>query len=139
MTMTRRRLISLGIGAIASVVLAFALTSAPLGAAQPGPDPKLVGTWYWETSKYVSAGDYSTLIKTTRTVTLRADGTYSFVQVSIIEGYTSSKKVLTSSGTFTQQANTLTYTDMNGKMGTVSYQLKGNNGLVLDGVLFYRL
>src|SRR5262249_54023193 len=134
----RKRLICLATGAVASLALLIALTAAPVGAAQPGPDQGLVGTWYWETSKYVSAGDYSTLIKTTRTLTLRADGTFSFVQVSYVEGYVSSTKVEKANGTFTQQANTLRYTTSDGKMGTVSYQLKGNNGLLLDGALFYK-
>src|SRR5437867_239354 len=118
MTMIPSRNLSTGAGAAASLLLlALISMSTPVAAAQPGPDPKLVGTWYWETSKYISAGEYSTLIKTTRTIVIRADGTYSFVQVGIVEGKTSSQNVLKHSGTFTQQGNTLAFTTTDGQKG----------------------
>ena len=72
------------------------------------------------------------LIKSTRTLTLRSDGTFTYVEA----GTNTGARVY--HGTYTQQGSTLTFTDPSGRTLTLRYELRGNNGLVLGGVLFQR-
>jgi hypothetical protein len=92
--------------------------------------PQLVGTWYWETSTYVSAGDYTTLIQSTRTIRINADGTFTCVEI----GTHTRRRMYR--GWLTRNGNLLTARDAQGRTLTLRFALRGNNGLLLDGVLY---
>jgi hypothetical protein len=102
-------------------------------------EPRLTGVWYWETSKYVSASEYSTLIKTTRTIRINADGTFAGVEESIVVGNSESTQVRRRAGSVTRKGDALVFSCTNGETYTARYSLSGSNGLWLDGVLYQRI
>jgi hypothetical protein len=118
---------------LCSLVAALFLLSAGTASAQPEALPaQLAGTWYWETSTYVGAGDYTTLIKSTRTIRIGADGTFTCVESGT---HTGTRRY---QGWLTRQGNLLIARDAQGRTLTVRFELRGNNGLLLNGVLYER-
>jgi hypothetical protein len=100
-------------------------------------DPGLVGSWHWETSSYVSTGDFATLIKTTRDVTIDANGDFSYRQVSSIDGDVARQpEVVEVSGHVVQEGNVLIATSDRGQRQRFRFRLVGDNGLEINGVLF---
>src|SRR5262249_36100592 len=121
----------IGVLLLLGVLALAAAAPTPAPAAQP-QQQGLVGRWYWEYTTYVSAGDYSMLIRSTKTLILRADGTFEYV----VTGTNTATQVYR--GTYTQQGNRLVFTDASGQSVTFAFELRGNNGLVVGGTLFER-
>lgn len=109
----------------AAVSLALASTAAV--SAQPGLAQRLVGTWYWEKTTYVSAGDYSMLIKASGTLTLRGDGTFRYVEAGTHTG------VRVYEGQYAVSGDMILARDSQGRTLNLRYQILGSNGLILGG------
>jgi hypothetical protein len=92
-------------------------------------DRRLVGTWYWETSTYLS--DYG-LIKSTSTVTIAADNTFRVREEGTRTG------VQTYAGRVVQEGNSLIATTDSGQTHTYRFALSGSNGLWLGNRLYER-
>jgi hypothetical protein len=114
-------------------LLAVLASSGHAATAQPaqasGLDARLVGTWYWETSVYVP--EYG-LIKSTSTVKIRADGTFTVREDGTQTG------VRIYQGRVVQQGNSLIATTDSGQMYTFRFKLSGSNGLWIGKRLYER-
>ena len=127
--------------ALAAVLVAglALLTSRPAfaGGGDESLDPGLVGSWHWETSSYVGTGDFATLIKTTRDITITADGDFSYRQVSTIDGDVEREpEIVEVQGHVVQEGDVLIATSDRGETKRFRFRLVGNNGLEINGVLY---
>jgi hypothetical protein len=92
-----------------------------------GLDRRLVGTWYWETSVYLSE---TGPIKSSSTLEITADGTFRLREEGTHNG------VRTYQGTVVQRGDSLVATTDDGQTSTYRFALSGSNGLRIGNRLY---
>jgi len=108
-----------------AIVGGLAGCSSSSGAA--GLDRRLVGTWYWETSVYLSE---TGPIKSSSTLQIAADGTFTLREEGTHNG------VRTYQGKVVQRGDSLVATTDDGQTNTYRFALSGSNGLRIGNRLY---